>query len=208
MPARIRRATPDDAEAAAPLVYSSGPAAFDYVFSVPGTLAAADFLHRAFVDGRGEFGYRNHVVAELDGVVVGVGAAWSAAANLGFALAAARQILGGYGPSRGIAAMVRGLRVESVIQPPRRGAWYVAHLGVQPDVRSRGIGETLVRHLVAEGRDRGCATAELDVATTNPRAEALYARLGFVVSCERDSRLGNAQGRVANHRRMVLPLTA
>jgi hypothetical protein len=32
----FRMATPADAEAALPLIYSSGPAAFDYVLAVPG----------------------------------------------------------------------------------------------------------------------------------------------------------------------------
>jgi ribosomal protein S18 acetylase RimI-like enzyme len=46
----------------------------------------------------------------------------------------------------------------------------------------------------------------LDVAVSNPRAQALYQRLGFTVTAERVSRLRNAQATVANHRRTVLPL--
>jgi ribosomal protein S18 acetylase RimI-like enzyme len=202
----LRRATPADADAVVPLIHCSGPAAFDYVFAVPGRASAQDYLRRAFVHGDGEFGYRNHTVVEVNDVVAAVGAAWGNDANLRFALAAAGQILGCYGVSHGAAVIARGLRVESVIQPPRRGAWYVAHLGVHPDARSRGFGQALVLHLLEEGRRRGCRTAELDVASVNPRAESLYERLGFRVHRERKSALANAQGAVPDHRRMVLDL--
>jgi ribosomal protein S18 acetylase RimI-like enzyme len=42
----------------------------------------------------------------------------------------------------------------------------------------------------------------LDVAMSNPRAQALYERAGFVVIGERVSPLGNARGTVPGHRRM------
>ncbi|MGO9931953.1 MAG: hypothetical protein ACLPV8_09085 [Steroidobacteraceae bacterium] len=50
----------------------------------------------------------------------------------------------------------------------------------------------------------GCAT--LDVAVTNPRAQLLYERLGFVVNALRPSELQNRRGRVADHYRMSRPL--
>ncbi len=203
---QFRPAAPDDAEAAVPLVYSSGPAAFDYVFAVPGKADAQAFLRRAFRDGRGEFGFRNHVVGEFDGRIVAAGAAWDGTANATFALAATRQIVACYGLGAGTGVMLRGLRVEAIVQPPGRRCWYVAHLGVLPELRSRGIGDTLVRHLLDVGRARGHTLAALDVATTNPRAEALYARLGFRTVHERPSTLANGRASVPNHRRMELPL--
>lgn len=202
----LRPAAARDAAAAVPLIYSSGPAAFDYVFDVPGRARALEFLQHAFVQGRGEFGWRNHVVADFAGSVVAVGAAWSGKSNLGFAVAGARQILACYGIAQGPATITRGLKVESVVQPPRRDRWYVAHLGVAPGLRSRGIGEALVRHLLEAGRRERCRFAELDVAATNPRAQALYERLGFRVTHERPSTLSNARATVPDHRRMAMAL--
>jgi ribosomal protein S18 acetylase RimI-like enzyme len=204
----FRPATPDDADAAVPLIYSSGPAAFDYVFSVPGKATSQDFLRRAFVAGDGEFGHRNHVVGTIDGKAVAAGATWSGSANAGFALAAARQILGLYGAVAGAGVMSRGLRVESVVQLPPRGCCYIAHLGVRPDLRSRGYGQLLVQRLLAIGREQRLPFAALDVAVTNPRAQALYERMGFKVTRERTSRLANEQATVVNHRRMELKLDA
>jgi ribosomal protein S18 acetylase RimI-like enzyme len=199
---QFRAATPRDAELAAPLIHSSGPSAFDYVFDVVGRARAQDFLRHAFADGGGEFGFRNHTIGVQDGQVVAVGAAWSGRSTLAFTLAAARQIMSLYGPLSGPGVVVRGLRVEAIIQPPARSCWYLGHLAVVERWRGHGIGAALVAHLLAHGRQQGFAQAALDVASTNPHAERLYARLGFATRVERVSQLSNARATVANHRRM------
>lgn len=195
---------PADAGMAVPLIYSSGPAAFDYVFAVPGCGDAQAFLRHAFLDGAGEFGWRNHRVAVLDGDVVAVGAAFGGESGLRFTLAAARQILGHFGARHAPGVIVRGLRVEQMIPPPRRGMHYLAHLGVAPGLRGLGVGRALIEHLAGldAARDRRLV---LDVAVTNPRAQALYERLGFLVTGERSSRLSHARGAVPAHRRMECP---
>ena len=202
----FRSAVAADVEAAVPLIYSSGPAAFDYVFTVKGGPTAEDFLRWAFLDGVGEFGWRNHVVGELDGRIVAVGAGWSGEMGFRFMIAGARQILGCYGPVAGVGVMVRALRVEAIVPPPSRTRFVVAHLGVRPETRGQGIGQALIEHLLDRGRTRGIEIAALDVAVTNPRGQALYERLGFVVTGERRSRLSNASATVPDHRHMERPI--
>ena len=43
-----------------------------------------------------------------------------------------------------------------------------------------GLGHLLLRHLIADARNRGLRRLALEVFTDNPRAEALYAAHGFV----------------------------
>ncbi len=198
----FRRAVPADAEAAVPLIHSSGPDAFDYVFAVPGPGDALAFLRRAFVDGAGEFGWRSHVVGELDGVVVAAGAGFGGDATWAFMLAAARQILGHYGWRHALGVVGRGLQVESVIPPPTGNAYYLGHLGVAPALRGQGAGSALMSHLLASRPPRLNGPVILDVAQSNPDAQRLYQRLGFVVIGERHAALANARGRVPGHRRM------
>lgn len=198
---QFRRAGPDDALAAVPLIYSSGPAAFDYVFSARSGDAQA-FLQRCFVDGAGEFGWRNHWVGIVDGRVVAVGAGYGADSKWPFTLAAARQILGHYGARQGLSVISRGLRVESLIRPPDGDMHYLAHLGVVPELRGRGVGRALIDQLIGTARDAGRRRVVLDVAVSNPRAEALYRRAGFKVVSERRSRLVQGETRVPDHRRM------
>ncbi|MGH8159172.1 MAG: GNAT family N-acetyltransferase [Rhodanobacter sp.] len=201
-PLRFRQATPEDVQPAVPLIHSSGPAAFDYVFALPDHGDAQGFLRQAFIDGAGEFGSRNHVVGELDGVVVAVGAGFGGDAKWPFTLAAARQILGHYGWRHAAGVIARGLKVETVIPPPTGTMHYLAHLAVAPAWRGQGIGQALIAHLLGQARALGRQQIVLDVATSNPAAERLYARLGFGVTGERLARLANAQEQVPDHRRM------
>ena len=53
------------------------------------------------------------------------------------------------------------------------------HLALLPEVQGRGFGSTLVRQVQQDAAGRGIPV-KLSVFATNPRAEALYARLGFV----------------------------
>jgi len=201
----FRPATPTDL-AAIPLILSSGPDAFAYVFAQP-TAGAEAFLRHAFIQGSGEFGYRNHVVGEIEGEVVAAGAGWTASATLPFMLAAIGQFIAHYGaiPTPGV--ILRGLRTETIIRPPGQGDFYIGHLGVAPAWRGRGIGEALTTYLLRAGRDAALAHAVLDVAVTNPRAEALYRRLGFQVIAECPSSLRRDLGFVPSGRRMALNYT-
>lgn len=198
----FRVATPADTEAAIPLIYSSGPAAFDYVFKHPARGTALDFLRHAFADGAGEFGYRNHTIVETGGQIVGIGACFSGREAFGFTPAAARQILSFYGLRHMLHISRRGLQVESVVEVPKGAIHYIAHLGVAPEWQSKGIGGRLIEHFLEGGKKLGRTTAALDVSVVNPRAQRLYERLGFVVKHERVSTLKNEFGTVPNHRRM------
>jgi ribosomal protein S18 acetylase RimI-like enzyme len=206
MEVTFRPARPEDAEAMAPLVYSSGPAAFDYVFTHGTRVPAVEFVHRSLPSPGGEFGHDVHVVGELGGEVVATGASYSGQAHVAFMMSAIRRILGIYGPIPGARVLARGLRFESVVPPPRGAMHYISHIGVRRDVWGKGVGERLMRHLLEQGRVEGRKLAVLDVSAENPRAQALYERLGFVVTGEKRSRLENASARVPDHRRMELRL--
>ena len=204
----LRAATPADVADAVPLIYSSGPSAFDYVFNIGGTRDARAFLRFAYLKGAGEFGWQAHRVAELGGRVVATGAAFDGRAVLRFTIAGALQILRFYGPLRAWGVMVRGLRTETVIRPPRVEEYYLCHVGVREELRGQGIGARFMRHLL-EGLDPDRHhRATLDVAVTNPRAQLLYERLGFVVEVLRASKLQNRRGRVADHYRMSREIIA
>ena len=205
MAVSFRRATPDDVEPAIPLIYSSGPTAFDFVFGSP-KATAHDFLRSAYLDGKGTFGYPTHTVAIQAGVVVGI-AATTTASGIGDMLTATRQIMRVYGASTPT-IVKQGLGIERVIKPPKKGVHYIGHVGVDPDLRGQGIGTALMEHVIAEGRAIGRSTAELDVSVENPRAQELYERLGFRVTEQIESDLRNDYGYVCAHRRMVLDLSA
>ena len=201
----FRACNADDAAAAVPLIHETGPIAFRYVFAQRHEAQSLEFLRAAFGDGRGEFGFRNHVVAERAGEVVGVAALWDARANLRFAMAAARQILGFYGPAAP-AVILRGLRMERVVKPALPGVAYIGHVAVAPALRGQGVGRALLDDLLARASHAGYTRAALDVAATNPRARALYEGLGFGVVETRSSALRGRWGSVPDHHYMELDL--
>ena len=131
-----------------------------------------------------------------------MGEGFGADSTWAFTLTAGRQILGHYGLRQGLGVIMRGLRVESVIRPPSGDMHYLAHLAVLPEMRGHGIGRALIDQLIGTAREAGRRRIVLDVAASNPRAEALYLRAGFKVVGERVSRLANERGRVPDHRRM------
>jgi ribosomal protein S18 acetylase RimI-like enzyme len=201
----FRAASRADVADAVPLIYSSGPAAFDYVFNIGGTRDAQAFLRFAYLHGGGEFGWRAHRIAEMGGQVAAAAAAFDGRAVMRFTIAGALQILGFYGPIHAWGVMVRGLRVEAIIRPPRAEEYYLCHLGVRDEMRGHGVGARFMWHLL-EGLDaKRHRCAALDVAVTNPRAQLLYERLGFAVDVLRSSKLQNQRGRVADHYRMSRP---
>ena len=206
MAVRFRLSGPHDAAPSAPLAYASGPSSFDYVFTTARTDARA-FLGHALALRPGEFGYATHVVGELAGRVVACGAGWHGGSGVGFWLATATQVVRYMGLRGTAGAYRRGMQAESVMPGPQPGEYYVGHLGVDPAWRGRGIGEALIAHLLTPERTRGARTAVLDVSAENPRAQALYERLGFRVTQTRHSSFASAYGRIPTHRRMERNLT-
>jgi ribosomal protein S18 acetylase RimI-like enzyme len=56
----------------------------------------------------------------------------------------------------------------------------ISTLSVRTELRSLGIGTTLIRASEDRIRARGLSRAEIGAEENNPRARALYERLGYV----------------------------
>ncbi|MEX1295589.1 MAG: GNAT family N-acetyltransferase [Candidatus Limnocylindrales bacterium] len=65
---------------------------------------------------------------------------------------------------------------------PKADEVYVDGIAVSPGARGLGIGTRLLDETTAIARDLGKPFVRLDVIDTNPRAQALYERLGFRVT--------------------------
>jgi RimJ/RimL family protein N-acetyltransferase len=53
-------------------------------------------------------------------------------------------------------------------------------MGIIPGYREKGLGTRLIRAAIGQARDRGFHRVELHVHADNPRAIALYEKVGFV----------------------------
>lgn len=75
------------------------------------------------------------------------------------------------------------LGVDMVRMP---GAAVLWQFGVLPPLQSLGIGSAMVRRAEAIARERGFRVTEIGAETSNPRARALYERLGYSLLGEHD----------------------
>ena len=198
----LRPSKKEEVTQAVPLIYSSGPPSFEYVFKND-KVVAQDFLRYAFVREGGEFSYQNHYSLYWEDKMVGIGSVFDAKQANGFTLADAMNIFrfykfGSLGPVKS------GLKVEKLILLPAKQEIAIAHLGIEPAMQGKGLGTKLIELLKGKADKTADSIWVLDVSEENPRAKALYDRLGFKVTKKNDSTLKNKYSYVANHFRMAL----
>jgi len=198
---KFRPCTPKDVELAVPLIYSSGPDAFNYVFN-NGRYTAIDFLKSAFVTKGGEFSFDNHIAMLVEEKLIGVGSAFSGSKATSFTIHDACKIIKLY-KFGAVKVMSRGLRVEQIIKLPKKNELALAHIAIHEDMRSKGFGQAMMQYLMSHMKRKENNYFILDVSELNPRAKALYERLDFEDLKLNASNLSNKYGTVANHFRMV-----
>lgn len=201
MSIRFRSCRADDAELAVPLIYSSGPEAFRYVFSQHRREQALEFLHMAFQSGRGEFGYHRHLAVIRGDCLVGIGALLQHRQRLADFSGVVTQMISFYRLNCW-RVMGRGIITQQVIKPPQKNIGFIANLGIAPECRGQGIGTLFIAQLLQLARDAGYSKAGLDVAASNPEAQKLYEALGFCVKQQRHSSARSAFGKLCDHNYM------
>lgn len=88
---------------------------------------------------------------------------------------------------REVVAMASLLYTVSTAEGGKAGLF--EDLVVAPEQRQRGIGEALLKHVVAEARKEGVLRLTLLTDMQNERAQAMYRRVGFVGSPMKPMRL-------------------
>jgi ribosomal protein S18 acetylase RimI-like enzyme len=176
----VRAARPGDP--ASELLYES--AASYYEAFAGGPARARSLLASIYPEGGHSASYEVCLIAEDEGAVAGVLAAF-AAADAGpyarrFVSLSARRL-----PLPAWAGMIRHLRAAAKVSPtPPAGSWYVDALAVSPDHRRRGVARTLLAAAESDARRAGAPVLALDTGFENTAAQALYASAGFTERSE------------------------
>ncbi|TGL25135.1 GNAT family N-acetyltransferase [Leptospira bourretii] len=171
----IRMAKPTDVETIVPLIYSSGPKAWTFVFG-EGKKTAFDFLNSSYIKRGNTVSYTNHYVAELNGKVVGSILSYTQPSFLALTAGTALRILSVY-KWNAPKVMARGLKTETIIQPPKSGCLYLGHIAVSETERNKGIAKKLIEFMITNNQKY--KTISLDVSAENKPAISLYQNLGF-----------------------------
>lgn len=202
MTLKLKPCKPNDANEVVPLIYASGPAAFDFVFK-NSKFTAQDFLKYAFQREGGEFSYDNHYALWKDGEIVGVGSFFNQYKASRFIISDALNITRFYG-FKFLPIALNGLKVEGIIKLPKKNEITLGHLGIKPELRGVGLGTQLIQLLMKEANASLEERFILDVSEENTKAKNLYEKLGFKVVEKNESTLKNSYSYVANHLRMKL----
>ncbi len=82
--------------------------------------------------------------------------------------------------------IVASLQLTFIPGIAHQGAWraQVEAVRVAQDLRGRGVGEAMMRHVIALARERGCDRVQLTTNKARDDAQRFYRRLGFVASHE------------------------
>jgi ribosomal protein S18 acetylase RimI-like enzyme len=190
-----------DVTNAVPLIYSTGPDAFDYVFKNSKN-TAHDFLTYAFQSKGGEFSFDNHIGLYDGETLIGIGSRFSKKDASKFLFYDGKNILSFY-KLTSATIIIHGLKVESMIRPPAGKEIALAHIAISPEFRGKGLGSKIMKHLqsLPKAKDQYYV---LDVSLLNPRAQALYERLGYKIAKTNKSTLKSSYATVPNHHRMEL----
>ncbi|VVD31139.1 GNAT family N-acetyltransferase [Paraburkholderia dioscoreae] len=179
---RFRPARPEDAEACAPLIFTSGVREFGFFLGVlPWT--CIEFLEFAFTSKRGRFSYRRHRVAVTDDDrVVAVLAVHDGRQTWFDDPHVALMLLLFFGVRRTVRMLLRGLVLESELPAPKSSQTLIAHCATDELRRGTGVFSALFMNALHTGLIHGDGGQQivLDVLVSNTRAYDLYRRLGFV----------------------------
>lgn len=201
----IRKAQPDDVQFVIPMIYSSGPHEFDHVLNV-GNKTAQDYLSFAFPTKLGAQSHRVFTVAIINDQVVGIAGFYSGKDYLRLNLGGAWNVLRFYGFRNTVEVGQRSDQLEAIVPRPEADAGFINQVGVQEEFRGCGVGTALIQHLIEQARRKRLRKCVLDVAMTNPRAQALYERLDFKVVQENPWKYHHSKVHVPGQRRMELGL--
>ncbi len=176
---QLKPCTPEDVTAAVPLIYASGPDAFEFVFKND-EKSAKDFLAFAFLRKGGEFSFDNHYALWENNQLVGVGALYNHSRAATFLVNDAVNIIRFYG-WKFLVHSLNGLKAETIIKPPGKNEITLGHLGIKEELRGKGFGTHLINLLVQQVEKMEQEYFVLDVSEENPKAKVLYERMGFTV---------------------------
>ncbi len=166
--ARFRAATEEDRYELARLFRIASSGVADYMWSrlapkYPG-LTPLEIGARRFAREEGNFSYRNCVVAEQDGAVIGM--------LLTFPIEE--------GQEADDEPAVPILKPYEELEIP--GSFYICALALLPTFRGRGVGTEMLSIARKQAYERGFDTLSLQVFEQNEGAVRLYERNGFKVA--------------------------
>lgn len=172
---------PKYAKHVGPLLHASFPEMIDFI--LPDHRMSAKVLAALYARDRGYFSYRYSTLAMSDGRVVGLEISFDLAqfskekwaGRLAWLLACPPSIWWPWPPT-----IARSIGAYEPAPTPN--TYYLNNIAISPSQQGKGVGRLLIDHVSQRAAENGYDAIELDVATSNKRAAAVYEKLGFSVT--------------------------
>ena len=172
----IRDATVEDCPFLGRMIHDSGPAINAACFGQ----RSPEIIAAIARDPRALFSYRNARIALREGVPTGAVVVYPAPFQNRGGLPYLARLFPLLGPLGWARALAKQVLISFALAPKAASDFYLAHIAVEPDRRSSGVGRVLMATAEAMARSRGAARLVLDVELDNERAFAFYRREGFI----------------------------
>ncbi len=201
----LRPATPEDAEAAAPLIYSTMGTLGDYLFGRPGPEGTIRVLASLFREPGHILSYQYSTLAEAEGTIAGIAQEIPEAELSKATLGLVRSIIKvcGWKAAAGLAWRGFPLAFEGDAEP---GELYVNTLAVGSAFRKRGIGRALLEDAERRARSLNIPTCSLSVMLHNTEAFIFYQRVGYRIDRKVISKLRAPGVQYSGFHRMIKPV--
>lgn len=180
----LRQAIVNDADWAAPLLFSTGPALFSYIFASP-TDQAEEILYQAFILPEHAFSYEHALVAEVNqkpvGLMIGYSGELKRRVDEKVHFAMARLI-----PLRKLPKILVNVADFSRIkQDVTIEDYYILGIGVLPEFHNQGLESYFLKYAEKQAYLAHCQTVCTDVTYANADAKHLLEQHGYETVCSK-----------------------
>lgn len=182
--AKIRKASPRDAEDFANLVVMSSPVLFPLLFGD----SVTELLKELFVHPHHLFSYTHCYFALLNSKIVGMISSYDGKTSKKQGLRTG-VLLVRYMKFRFFKRFRLFMKSRSIFGKAAENEYYISNIAVYPEFRGVGLGKMLLTKVEDEAKASGLERCVLDVVTSNEGAIRLYQKMGYRID-------GNARSRV------------
>lgn len=175
----IRPAASEDADQAVPLLLSAGEGLLVAIFGQGEITRATDFLHYAWHQEEGQYGFKNHWVAEYNHQIAGLVTCWHNQLPVDFDRKTLLSITHFFGLEQAMEVVLQSQQLTASLHPPAADELGIGHLAVSTHLQRTGVGSQLLAHVEDMAHRLSKTAMVLDVHVNNHVARAFYRAKGF-----------------------------
>ena len=179
MDIKIRLGAASDAAQAAPLILSAAESLITSIFEHNPQKTALGYLTHAWQLGVGQYGFKNHWVAESAKGICGVVTSWHSKLGAAFDRATLDSMTSYFTLDEAMTVLVRNQAVAVNLSPPQNTELMIGHLSIAEYAKRQGVGSALVETMQKRAEKLNKQKMVLDVEVENIPAIRFYQNLGF-----------------------------